>query len=315
MKRRILVCGGAGFIGTNFCRHLVDNQENEVFCIDNLCTGKLSNIEPLKQRENFHFIFHDMRYPITLTFAIDEVYNFACPASPVHYQKEPIFTLETNFLGTKNALDFANKCSAKFLQASTSEVYGNPEMHPQKEHYWGHVNPVGPRACYDEGKRVAETLCVEYARKYGLNAKIIRIFNTYGPFMDQSDGRVVSNFIVSALRGQALELYGEGKQTRSFCFVDDLIRGIDAVMDSPHRGPINLGNPEEIEIRTLAQTILKLTESRSMLEIQELPVDDPLRRKPDITFAKEMLKWYPIVPLAEGLTKTIEYFESILNIG
>ena len=190
MKRRILVCGGAGFIGTNFCRHLVEDQNNEVFCIDNLCTGKLTNIHPMKQKENFHFIFHDVRYPLPLTCEIDEVYNFACPASPVHYQKEPIFTLETNYLGTENALDFAKRCSAKYLQASTSEVYGNPEMHPQKEFYWGYVNPVGPRACYDEGKRVAEALCVEYARKYGLNAKIVRIFNTYGPFMDQSDGRV-----------------------------------------------------------------------------------------------------------------------------
>lgn len=310
--KRILVTGGAGFLGSNLCRELL-NRDNEVICMDNLYTGSMKNIEDLLQNKNFSFRHWDVIHPYNKLNNIDEIYNLACPASPVHYQKNPIFTLMTNIQGITNALNLANKCNAKILQASTSEVYGDALINPQKEDYWGNVNPDGIRSCYDEGKRVAETFCFDYNRRYGTKIKVVRIFNTYGPYMNKDDGRVVSNFIVQALNDYDITIYGNGKQTRSFCYVDDLISGFIKMMESDDsvKGPINLGNPGEFTMLELAEKILKKTNSKSKIIFKELPQDDPKQRKPDISKAKNLLNWEPTVSLDEGLDKTIRYFKSI----
>jgi UDP-glucuronate decarboxylase len=309
---RIVVSGGAGFIGSHLCDQLLE-QGHEVVAVDNLFTGTKRNIEKLLHHPRFDFIRHDVTQPIWIE--CDEVYHLACPASPVHYQFNPIKTIKTNVTGTINMLGVAKRTKAKFLLASTSEVYGDPLEHPQKESYWGNVNPIGPRSCYDEGKRVAETLTVNY-REGGVNAKIVRIFNTYGPRMLFNDGRVVSNFIVQALKGEAITVYGEGNQTRSFCFVDDLVRGIQATMNTPEfSGPVNLGNPNEMTILDLAKKVIEMTESRSKIIHHPLPKDDPTRRKPDITLAKSALAWEPRIQLEEGLARTISDFRERLNNG
>lgn len=310
--KRILVTGGAGFLGSNLCRELL-NRGNEVICMDNLYTGSMKNIEDLLQNKNFSFRHWDVIHPYNKLNNIDEIYNLACPASPVHYQKNPIFTLMTNIQGVTNALNLANKCNAKILQASTSEVYGDALVNPQKEDYWGNVNPDGIRSCYDEGKRVAETFCFDYNRRYGTKIKIVRIFNTYGPYMNKDDGRVVSNFIVQALNDYDITIYGNGKQTRSFCYVDDLISGFIKMMESDDsvKGPINLGNPGEFTMLELAEKILEKTNSKSKIIFKELPEDDPKQRKPDITKAKSILNWEPKISLNEGLDKTINYFKNI----
>jgi UDP-glucuronate decarboxylase len=309
---RIVVSGGAGFIGSHLCDQLLE-QGHEVVAVDNLFTGTKRNIEKLLAHPRFDFIRHDVTQPIWIE--CDEVYHLACPASPVHYQFNPIKTIKTNVTGTINMLGVAKRTKAKFLLASTSEVYGDPLEHPQKETYWGNVNPIGPRSCYDEGKRVAETLTVNY-RDGGVNAKIVRIFNTYGPRMLFNDGRVVSNFIVQALKAEDITVYGEGNQTRSFCFVDDLVRGIQATMNTQEfSGPVNLGNPNEMTILDLAKKIIEMTESRSKIIHQPLPKDDPTRRKPDITVAKRELAWEPRIQLEEGLARTITDFRQRLNNG
>ncbi len=310
MQKNILVTGGAGFLGANLCRALLAGG-HRVIALDNLCTGRLQNIAELQDNSNFKFVEHDVCEPISLD--VHEIYNLACPASPPKYQADPIATLRTNFEGTRNLLELARTTGARFVQASTSEVYGNPTVHPQPESYVGSVNPVGIRACYDEGKRVAETLCAEYVRVHGIDAKIVRIFNTYGPFMDPDDGRVVSNFICKALRGEPLEIYGDGSQTRSFCYVDDLIAGLQAMMASTLQGPINLGNPQEYTVKELAQHIIALTGSTSALVTKPIPSDDPARRKPDIAKAQETLDFKPQVALDAGLQKTILYFSSALG--
>lgn len=309
---RIVVSGGAGFIGSHLCDQLL-GQGHEVVAVDNLFTGTKRNIEKLLLHPRFDFIRHDVTQPIWIE--CDEVYHLACPASPVHYQFNPIKTIKTNVTGTINMLGVAKRTKAKFLLASTSEVYGDPLEHPQKETYWGNVNPIGPRSCYDEGKRVAETLTVNY-REGGVNAKIVRIFNTYGPRMLFNDGRVVSNFIVQALKGEDITVYGEGNQTRSFCFVDDLVRGIQATMNTPEfSGPVNLGNPNEMTILDLAKKVIEMTESRSKIIHHPLPKDDPTRRKPDITVAKNALEWEPRIQLEEGLARTIADFRERLDNG
>ena len=310
MSTTSLITGGAGFIGTNLCKRLLKDG-NKVICVDNLFTGKMRNIEPLMSNINFKFIKHDIIEPLNIEEKIDEIYNFACPASPPNYQKDPLFTIKTNFIGMINMLELAKKNNCKILQASTSEVYGDPLEHPQKESYWGHVNCFGIRSCYDEGKRCAETLCFNYINKYGVDVKIIRIFNTYGPFMDKDDGRVVSNFINQALYNQNITIYGDGTQSRSFQFVDDLIEAMIRVMktDNNFHGPINLGNPNEFNIKTLAEIILELIkDSKSRIIYVELPKDDPCKRKPDISLAKEKLGWEPKIQLKEGLRKTIDFF-------
>jgi UDP-glucuronate decarboxylase len=308
---RIIVTGGAGFIGS----HLVDvllAQKHEVLCVDNFFTGRKENIAKHLQNPRFELIRHDVIEPVLLE--ADEVYHLACPASPVHYQHNPVKTIKTNVLGTINLLGLAKRVGAKFLLASTSEVYGDPLVHPQVESYWGNVNPIGPRACYDEGKRVAETLTVNYHEQNGVDAKIIRIFNTYGPRMLFDDGRVVSNFIVQALKGEPITVYGKGDQTRSFCYVDDLVRGIIATMERPgFVGPVNLGNPNEMTIVELATLILELTGSKSKLVYEPLPKDDPVRRKPDISLAERELHWKPTYDVRAGLTKTIADFEARLR--
>ena len=308
--KRILVTGGAGFLGSHLCDRLVD-QGHDVICLDNFFTSQKSNVKHLLPRDNFELLRHDVTHPIWLE--VDEVYNLACPASPVHYQFNPIKTVKVSVLGTTNLLGMAKRTKAKFFHASTSEVYGDPTVHPQPESYRGNVNPIGVRACYDEGKRVAETLCFDYHRANGVNIRVVRIFNTYGPRMHPFDGRVVSNFIIQALHGEPITLYGDGSQTRSFCYVDDLIDGFLAMMAAPDEftGPCNLGNPGEFTIRQLAEMVIRLTGSSSELQFLPLPSDDPLQRKPDITLAKENLGWQPKVPLEEGLTKTIEYFRSL----
>ena len=309
---RIVVSGGAGFIGSHLCDQLLE-QGHEVIAVDNLFTGAKRNIEKLLGHPRFDFIRHDVTQPLWIE--CDEVYHLACPASPVHYQFNPIKTIKTNVTGTINMLGVAKRTKAKFLLASTSEVYGDPLEHPQKETYWGNVNPIGPRSCYDEGKRVAETLTVNY-REGGVNAKIVRIFNTYGPRMLFNDGRVVSNFIVQALKGGSITVYGEGNQTRSFCFVDDLVRGIQATMNASNfAGPVNLGNPNEMTILELAKKVIEMTDSKSKVIHQPLPKDDPTRRKPDITVAKSALDWEPSIQLEEGLRRTITDFRERLNRG
>ncbi len=310
MVKRVLVTGGAGFLGSFLCERLLE-RGHDVICLDNFFTSQKSNVTHLLGNPNFELIRHDVTLPIFLE--VDQVYNLACPAAPGHYQYNPIKTLKTSVMGAINMLGMAKRCRAKILQASTSEVYGDPEIHPQPESYRGVVNPIGPRACYDEGKRVAETLFVNYHRQNDVNVRIVRIFNTYGPRMHPYDGRVVSNFIRQALAGEDITIYGEGSQTRSFCYRDDLIEGMIRMMDGPDDfiGPVNLGNPEEFTILELAELVLKLTASPSKLVYQSLPVDDPVQRQPDITLAKERLKWRPTVPLKEGLTRTIEWFRSI----
>lgn len=308
---RILVTGGAGFIGTHLCHRLIE-AGNEVICLDNFFTGQKSNIADLLIYPNFELIRHDITQPIFLE--VDQIYNLACPASPVHYQYNPVKTIKTNILGTLNMLGLAKRVKARILQASTSEVYGDPLQHPQKEEYWGNVNPIGIRSCYDEGKRTAETLMMHYYRQNKVDVRIIRIFNTYGPFMHENDGRVVSNFIVQALRNQDITVYGDGSQTRSFCYVDDLVSGMIKMMQqSGFIGPVNLGNPEEYTVLELAQKIIRMVQSQSKVMFKPLPENDPTRRRPDITLAKEKLAWQPTIPVDQGLEKTIEYFRKVVS--
>ena len=310
-RKRILVTGGAGFIGSHLIDRLLD-QGHEVLCADNLFTGSKRNIEHLYKNSRFEFMRHDVTFPLYVE--VDEIYNLACPASPIHYQHDPVQTTKTSVHGAINMLGLAKRLGCKIFQASTSEVYGDPQVHPQPEEYWGHVNPVGPRSCYDEGKRCAETLFFDYHRQHGLPIKVARIFNTYGPRMHHADGRVVSNFIVQALRGQPITIYGEGEQTRSFCYVDDLVEGFTKLMESEAAvtGPINLGNPGEFTIRTLAQKVIELTGSRSPLVFEDLPADDPKQRQPDITRARTVLNWEPGIALDAGLEKTVAYFRKLL---
>ncbi len=307
-----LITGGAGFIGSHLCERLLDRGE-EVLCLDNFFTGSKRNIEHLLQNPRFELIRHDVIEPILLE--VDRVYNMACPASPVHYQYNPIKTVKTNVMGALNMLGLARRVKARILQASTSEVYGDPHIHPQVESYWGNVNTIGIRSCYDEGKRVAETLFFDYHRQNGVDIRVARIFNTYGPRMSPDDGRVVSNFVVQALRGEPITIYGEGKQTRSFCYVDDLATGLIALMDGDFIGPVNLGNPGEFTIAELAEEVLAMTGSKSKLDFRPLPSDDPVRRQPDITLAKSKLNWQPTIPLKDGLRKTIDYFDRLLKEG
>ncbi len=312
--KRILVTGGAGFIGAHLCAKLLQ-QDHEVICLDNYFTGSKENVAKLLNNPRFELVRHDVTLP--LHFEVDEIYNLACPASPVHYQYNPTKTLKTSVLGAINVLELARFLNAKVLQASTSEVYGDPLTHPQVESYWGNVNPVGPRSCYDEGKRCAETLFFDYHRQYGVASKVVRIFNTYGPLMHPADGRVVSNFIVQALQGRDITIYGTGTQTRSFCYVDDLVAGLIRMMavEPGFTGPVNLGNPAEFTMLELAEKILKLTGSKSKLVFKSLPQDDPRQRQPYIELAKSQLGWEPKVALAEGLQKTITYFRDILGFG
>ncbi len=309
MAKKILVTGGAGFIGSHLIDRLIERGDH-VICVDNFFTGQKKNIEHLMDNPNFELIEHDIVKPLE-NIKVDEIYNLACPASPIHYQENPIKTVKTSTIGVINMLGLAKHTGARFLQASTSEVYGDPEVHPQPETYQGNVNPLGPRACYDEGKRVAETLCMEYHREHNLDIRIVRIFNTYGPRMHPNDGRVVSNFIVQALRGNPITIYGTGEQTRSFCYVDDLVDGLIKMMDQEQEiGPINLGNPNEMTMKQLAEAVLKTTSSESEIIQKELPADDPQRRQPDISLAKKILHWEPKVSLEEGLEKTTEYFQA-----
>jgi UDP-glucuronate decarboxylase len=310
--KRILVTGGAGFLGSHLCDRLVE-AGHDVLCVDNFFTGRKRNIEHLLQNNRFELLRHDVTMPLYVE--VDEIFNLACPASPVHYQINPVQTTKTSVHGAINMLGLAKRVNARILQASTSEVYGDPEVHPQTEAYWGRVNPIGPRACYDEGKRCAETLFFDYRRQHDLGIKVVRIFNTYGPRMDPNDGRVVSNFIVQALRGEPITIFGDGSQTRSFCYVDDMIEGFLRLMDTPHEitGPINIGNPGEFTMIELAELVLKLTGSKSELVRRPLPTDDPRQRQPDITVAKAVLDWTPKVQLAEGLERTIAYFDRLLT--
>ena len=311
-EKRILVTGGAGFLGSHLCERLVA-QGHDVICADNLFTGSKRNIEHLLDRHNFEFVRHDVTFPFYVE--VDEIYNLASPASPIHYQFDPVQTTKTSVHGAINMLGLAKRTRAKVLQASTSEVYGDPEVHPQPEEYWGHVNPVGPRACYDEAKRCAETLFFDYCRQHKTNIRVVRIFNTYGPRMHPNDGRVVSNFIVQALQDKPITVFGQGSQTRSFCYVDDLIEAMLRMMGAPDEvtGPVNVGNPEEYAIRDLAEKIIELTGSSSELTFHPLPQDDPLQRCPDITKARDLLDWEPTVTLTEGLQKTIAYFDQLMS--
>jgi len=309
---KILVTGGAGFLGSHLCRFLLKNNGNEVVCMDNFFTGKRSNIKDMEDNENFEVIPHDITEPIKIPGSFDQIYNLACPASPIHYQFDPIETIKANTLGVINVLEFARLNGARVLQASTSEIYGDPLEHPQKESYRGNVNTLGPRACYDEGKRVAETLLSDYNRKFRLLIRIARIFNTYGPDMDKDDGRVVSNFIMQALKNEPITIYGTGQQTRSFCYVDDLIEGLYKLMESSCSQPVNLGNPREFTILELAKEVIRLTDSKSEIVFRELPIDDPRQRQPDITLARQILGWEPKIPLEQGLVKTIEYFRTLI---
>ncbi|WP_456325661.1 UDP-glucuronic acid decarboxylase family protein [Desulfonauticus submarinus] len=310
--KRILITGGSGFIGSHLCEQLL-SQGYEIICCDNFYTGQKQNIYHLLNNPKFELLRHDITFPLYLE--VDEIYNLACPASPIHYQFDPVQTLKTCVHGSINMLGLAKRIKAKIFQASTSEVYGDPEIHPQPETYWGKVNPIGPRSCYDEGKRCAETLFFDYHRQHKLEIKVGRIFNTYGPRMHPNDGRVVSNFILQALQNKPLTVYGKGEQTRSFCYVDDLVKAIIKFMNTPSdiTGPINLGNPAEISILELAETIITLTNSRSKIEFKPLPENDPTRRKPDITLAQKILNWQPTTSLKNGLMQTIEYFEDYLK--
>lgn len=311
-KKRILVTGGAGFLGSHLCERLL-GEGCEVLCLDNFFTGSKENIVPFLDHSFFELIRHDVCVPLNVE--VDEIYNLACPASPIHYQSDPVQTTKTSIHGAINMLSLAQTQSAKILQASTSEIYGDPEVHPQHEGYWGNVNPIGPRSCYDESKRCAETLFFDYRRQFGLPIKVARIFNTYGPRMHPQDGRVVSNFIVQALRGEPITIYGDGSQTRSFCYVDDLIDGLIRLMNSGPQftGPVNLGNPVEFRILELAELVLKMTNSSSKLVFKPLPQDDPKQRKPSILLAQQELNWTPKINLEEGLDKTIHYFKKLFT--
>jgi UDP-glucuronate decarboxylase len=310
MNPTTLITGGAGFIGSHLCERLV-GAGHEVLCVDNFHTGTKDNIRHLLGNSRFEFIRHDVWLPLYVE--VDRIFNLACPASPIHYQTDPVSTVKTSVLGAINMLGLAKRRRARILQASTSEVYGDPREHPQHETYWGHVNPIGPRACYDEGKRCAETLFFDYHRQHGVDIRVVRIFNTYGPRMHPRDGRVVSNFIVQALAGEPLTLFGDGNQSRSFCYVDDLVEGLLRMMNhGTETGPVNLGNPSEFTIRELAETVLRLTDSKSRIEYRPLPQDDPVRRQPDITKARQLLDWEPEVALEDGLKETIAYFTNLL---
>ena len=312
-RRRILVTGGSGFLGSHLCERLLGDG-HEVVCLDNFFTGTRANVEHLLDNHRFELVRHDVTDPMTME--VDEIFHLACPASPIHYQRNPVRTIRTAVEGTLNMLDLAREVHARILIASTSEVYGDPIEHPQHESYWGNVNPIGPRACYDEGKRCAEALAVSYARQYGVEVRIARIFNTYGPRMHENDGRVVSNFIVQALKGEDITIYGDGMQTRAFCYVDDLLDGWQRLMDhtpDDFTGPVNLGNPVETPVKHLAEKILKLVNGKSKLVFQPLPVDDPMQRCPDITLARDKLQWEPKVDLESGLLRTIEYFDTLLK--
>jgi UDP-glucuronate decarboxylase len=312
--RRVLVTGGAGFIGSHLCERLLE-VGCELLCVDNFFTGTRRNIEHLLDHPRFEILRHDITFPLYVE--VDEIYNLACPASPVHYQRDPVQTTKTSVLGAINLLGLAKRLRCRILQASTSEVYGDPQVHPQQESYWGHVNPIGPRSCYDEGKRCAETLFFDYNRQHNLKIKVLRIFNTYGPRMQPNDGRVVSNFIVQALNNQSITIFGDGLQTRSFCFVDDLVGGLIGLMNSPDKitGPINCGNPNEFTIRDLAEKVIAMTGSRSRIVHRALPQDDPRQRRPDISQAQELLDWRPTVMLTEGLQRTISYFDQLLSVA
>jgi UDP-glucuronate decarboxylase len=312
--RRVLVTGGAGFIGSHLCEHLLKSGR-DVLCVDNFFTGTRRNIEHLREHPRFEILRHDVTFPLYVE--VDEIYNLACPASPVHYQRDPVQTTKTSVLGAIHMLGLAKRLRVKILQASTSEIYGDPEIHPQQDSYWGHVNPIGPRSCYDEGKRCAETLFFDYGRQHNLRIKVLRIFNTYGPRMQPNDGRVVSNFIVQALNNQPITIYGDGQQTRSFCFVDDLVSGMIGPMNTPDKitGPMNCGNPHEFTIRDLAERVITLTGSRSPIVHRALPQDDPRQRRPDISQAKELLDWRPTIMLTEGLRRTISYFEQLFSVA
>jgi UDP-glucuronate decarboxylase len=311
--KRILVTGGAGFLGSHLCERLIE-QGHDVLCVDNYFTGRKENLSNIWKHPRFEMLRHDVTFPLYVE--VDEIYNLACPASPIHYQHDPVATTKTSVHGAINMLGLAKRTGAKILQASTSEVYGDPEVHPQVEHYCGNVNPIGPRACYDEGKRCAETLFFDYYRQHALQIRVARIFNTYGPRMHPNDGRVVSNFIMQALRGEPLTIYGDGSQTRSFCYVDDLIDGLVKLMNAPGLiGPVNLGNPLELTVLALAKWIIELTGSSSRIESRKLPIDDPKCRRPDITLAETELGWYPEKPLLEGLKQTITYFDALLTEG
>lgn len=314
MRKRILVTGGAGFIGSHLCERLLE-ADNDVLCVDNFFTGTRRNISHLLDNKNFELLRHDVTFPLYVE--VDEIFNLACPASPIHYQRDPVQTTKTSVIGAINMLGLAKRLKAKLLQASTSEVYGDPIVHPQPEEYWGNVNPVGLRSCYDEGKRCAETLVFDYVRQHRVPAKVVRIFNTYGPRMHPNDGRVVSNFIVQALLGKDITIYGDGSQTRSFCFVDDLVEAMLRMMatGSQTTGPINIGNPTEFTISELAELILEMTGSKSKLVFQPLPSDDPKQRQPDISKAREELGWQPTIALRDGLVQTIEYFDDLLMLG
>jgi UDP-glucuronate decarboxylase len=309
-KKRILVTGGAGFLGSHLCERLLE-LGHSVLCVDNFFTGTKANVAHLMSNTEFEVLRHDVTFPLYVE--VDEIYNLACPASPIHYQFDPVQTTKTSVHGAINMLGLAKRVRAKILQASTSEVYGDPQVHPQSEDYWGHVNPIGSRSCYDEGKRCAETLFFDYHRQHGLRIKVARIFNTYGPRMHPNDGRVVSNFIMQALHGEPITINGEGNQTRSFCYVDDLIEGLLKLMDTQDdfTGPVNLGNPSEYAVRELAETVLRLTNSKSQIELKPLPEDDPMQRKPDIKIAEKVLGWQPSIPLEAGLVKTIDYFRAL----
>jgi UDP-glucuronate decarboxylase len=310
--KRILVTGGAGFLGSHLCERLV-KEGHEVLCVDNFYTGTRDNIKHLIQNHKFELMRHDVAFPLYVE--VDEIYNLACPASPIHYQFDPVQTTKTSVHGAINMLGLAKRVKAKILQASTSEVYGDPEMHPQRENYWGHVNPIGYRSCYDEGKRCAETLFFDYHRQHKIQIKVARIFNTYGPRMHPNDGRVVSNFIVQSLQNEPITIYGEGSQTRSFCYVSDLLEGFIRLMntDDSFTGPVNLGNPEELTILEIAQKIIELTGSKSTIVNKPLPSDDPTKRCPDISLAQEKLDWTPSIQLHDGLKLTIEYFDNLLS--
>lgn len=311
-EHRVLVTGGAGFIGSHLCDRLIERGA-EVLCVDNFYTGRLRNIAHLRGKPGFDVLRHDVTFPLSVE--VDQIYNLACPASPVHYQFDPVQTTKTSVMGAINMLGLAKRLKVKVLQASTSEVYGDPTMHPQREEYWGNVNPIGPRSCYDEGKRCAETLFFDYHRQHGTEIKVMRIFNTYGPRMHPNDGRVVSNFIVQALSGKSITLYGDGQQTRSFCYVDDLVAGMMALMDSPAdvTGPINIGNPVEFTMLELAELVRDLVGTGVQFEHRPLPQDDPRQRQPDISKARDTLSWGPQVQLKEGLAKTITYFDDLLK--
>jgi UDP-glucuronate decarboxylase len=313
-RKAILVTGGSGFLGSHLCERLLSEGHN-VVCVDNFFTGRKANVEHLLGNPHFELIRHDVTFPLFIE--VDAIYNLACPASPVHYQHDPVQTTKTSVHGAINMLGLAKRLKCRIFQASTSEVYGDPNVHPQSEDYWGHVNPIGPRSCYDEGKRCAETLFFDYHRQHGLEIKVVRIFNTYGPRMHPNDGRVVSNFIVQALTGKPITIYGDGLQSRSFCYVDDLIEGFVRFMNAPASltGPINLGNPGEFTMKQLAEMTIKLTGSRSNLTYAPLPQDDPRQRRPDISQAQRELGWSPNIPLREGLARTIAYFEGLLSSG